>query len=54
MAQNIFVKRFPRLRMADATLIVNGSTPIHLEPDTIYRIGRKAGVEIHIADQVGG
>ncbi|KAH8250956.1 hypothetical protein KR026_000295 [Drosophila bipectinata] len=37
--------------MADATLIVNGSTPIHLEPDIIYRIGRGAGVEIHIADQ---
>nr|XP_043069742.1 titin [Drosophila bipectinata] len=37
--------------MADATLIVNGSTPIHLEPDIIYRIGRGAGVEIPIADQ---
>ncbi|KAH8324931.1 hypothetical protein KR074_008796 [Drosophila pseudoananassae] len=37
--------------MADATLIVNGSTPIHLKLDNVYRIGRGEGYEIHIADQ---
>ncbi|KAI8039182.1 hypothetical protein M5D96_007899 [Drosophila gunungcola] len=37
--------------MADVSLIVCGSPPVHLEPDIIYRIGRKKGLEISVADE---
>ncbi|XP_017060090.1 uncharacterized protein LOC108100611 isoform X2 [Drosophila ficusphila] len=37
--------------MADVRLIVSGSPAVHLEPDIIYRIGRKKGLEISIADE---
>ncbi|XP_017127774.1 uncharacterized protein LOC108146321 [Drosophila elegans] len=37
--------------MADVSLIVWGSPAVHLEPDIIYRIGRKKGLEISVADE---
>ncbi|XP_044313571.1 mediator of DNA damage checkpoint protein 1-like isoform X1 [Drosophila rhopaloa] len=37
--------------MAYVSLIVCGSPAVHLEPDIIYRIGRKKGLEISIADE---
>ncbi|KRK00819.1 uncharacterized protein Dyak_GE20898, isoform D [Drosophila yakuba] len=38
-------------RMADVSLFFGGLPAILLEPDTIYRIGRKKGLEISIADE---
>nr|XP_044250485.1 mediator of DNA damage checkpoint protein 1 [Drosophila takahashii] len=37
--------------MADVSLIVEGLPAVLLKPDTIYRIGRKKGLEISIADE---
>ncbi|XP_043648171.1 uncharacterized protein LOC122616695 isoform X2 [Drosophila teissieri] len=38
-------------RMADVSLFFGGLPAILLEPDIIYRIGRKKGLEISIADE---
>ncbi|XP_037719538.1 uncharacterized protein LOC119553294 isoform X2 [Drosophila subpulchrella] len=37
--------------MADVSLVFDGLPAILLKPDTIYRIGRKKGLEISVADE---
>jgi len=38
--------------MADVSLVFDGLPAILLKPDIIYRIGRKKGLEISVANEV--